>query len=351
MGVPPVDSDSEEWVLSMDYRQLGRSGLRVSKICLGTMMFGGRTDAAASDAIMARAREQGVNFLDTADAYNKGEAERVIGAAIAGDRDAWVVATKAANPMGEGPNERGLSRKWLIQACEASLSRLATDYVDVYYLHKEDLETPLEETLRALGDLIRQGKIRYFGLSNYRAWRVAEICRLCDAFGMDRPVVSQPYYNALNRMPEVEHLPACAHYGLGVVPYSPLARGVLTAKYEPGAAPPADTRAGQQDKRMMQTEWREESLVIARRLQEHAQARGITAVQFAVAWVLNNRLTTAALAGPRTMEQWEGYLGGLDYAFTAEDEALVDSLVTVGHPSTPGYNDPAYPIEGRPTWA
>ena len=147
----------------MDYRQLGRSGLRVSKICLGTMMFGGRTDAAASNAIMARAREQGINFLDTADAYNKGDSERVIGAAIAAERDEWVVASKAANPMGEGPNERGLSRKWLMQACEASLSRLATDYIDIYYLHKEDLETPLEETLRALGDLIRQGKIRYFG--------------------------------------------------------------------------------------------------------------------------------------------------------------------------------------------
>ncbi|MGI9385331.1 MAG: aldo/keto reductase [Methyloligellaceae bacterium] len=334
----------------MEYRKLGRSGLRVSKLCLGTMTFGGRTDAAASNQIIAQAREQGVNFMDTADAYNAGGSERVIGAAIADERDGWVIATKAANAMGEGPNERGLSRKWLLQACEASLSRLGTDYIDIYYLHKEDLDTPLEETVRTLGDLIGQGKIRYFGLSNYRAWRVAEICRLCDAWGIDRPVVSQPYYNAMNRMPEVEHIPACAHYGLGVVPYSPLARGVLTAKYEPGAEPPADTRAGHQDKRMMQTEWREESLVIARQLQEHAKGRGITAVQFAVAWVLNNRLVTAALAGPRTMEQWEGYLGGLDYVFTEEDEALVDSLVTIGHASTPGYNDPAYPIEGRVPW-
>lgn len=334
----------------MEYRKLGRSGLRVSKLCLGTMMFGGRTDADTSNRIIAQAREQGVNFMDSADAYNGGESERVIGAAIADERDAWVVATKAANAMGDGPNERGLSRKWLLQACEASLSRLATDYIDIYYLHKEDLDTPLDETVRALGDLIRQGKIRYFGISNYRAWRVAEICRLCDSLGVDRPVVSQPYYNALNRMPEVEHLPACVHYGLGVVPYSPLARGVLTAKYEPGAEPAADTRAGANDKRMMQTEWRQESLVIARQLKEHAEARGLTPIQFAVAWVLNNRLVTAALAGPRTMEQWEGYLGGLDYVFNEEDEVLVDSLVTTGHPSTPGYNDPAYPIEGRVPW-
>ncbi len=198
-----------------------------------------------------------------------------------------------------------------------------------------------------MGDLVRQGKIRYFGLSNYRAWRVAEVARICERLGMERPVVSQPYYNALNRMPEVEHLPACGYYGLGVVPYSPLARGVLTGKYDPDAAPPAETRAGRDDTRMMQTEWRRDSLVIAREIKAHAEARGITAGQFALDWVLNNRLVTAAIAGPRTQEQWEENLGALDYRFTAADEALVDRLVGSGHPSTPGYTDPAYPLEGR----
>jgi aryl-alcohol dehydrogenase (NADP+) len=160
-------------------------------------------------------------------------------------------------------------------------------------------------------------------------------------------VVSQPCYNALNRMPEVEHLPACAFYGLGVVPYSPLARGVLTAKYRPGAPPPADTRAGRADKRMAESEWRPESLAVAQEIAAHAEARGTTAGRFALAWVLNNRLVTAPIAGPRTEAQWEDYLAALDYRFTAEDEALVDRLVAPGHPSTPGFNDPAYPLEGR----
>jgi aryl-alcohol dehydrogenase-like predicted oxidoreductase len=192
--------------------------------------------------------------------------------------------------------------------------------------------------------------VRYFGVSNHRAWRVAEICRLCDEHGIDRPAASQPYYNALNRMPEVEHLPACAHFGLGVVPYSPLARGVLTAKYEPGAAPPEGSRAGRGDARMMQTEWRPESLAIAREIQAHAAARGASPVDVALAWVLNNRAVTAVIAGPRTVAQWEAYAGALAYRFTPEDEALVDRLVPAGHPSTPGYTDPAYPLEGRRTW-
>ncbi len=331
----------------MEYRNLGRSGIRVSTLCLGTMMFGGATDAATSERIIAKAREAGVNFIDTADQYNDGRSEEVTGRAIARERDRWVLATKVCNPMGTGPNERGLSRKWVMEAAEASLQRLGTDYIDIYYLHKEDHGTPLEETVRAIADLQRQGKIRYFGVSNHRAWRIAEICNIADRFGIDRPVVSQPYYNAMNRMPEVEQLPACAHYGLGVVPYSPLARGVLTGKYRPDVPPPPGTRAGRQDMRMMQTEWRPESLHLAQQIKAHAEARRITPGQFAVAWVLNNRLVTAVIGGPRTEEQWDDYLGALAYRFTAEDEALIDRLVPTGHPSTPGYNDPAYPIEGR----
>ncbi|HVM79746.1 MAG TPA: aldo/keto reductase [Stellaceae bacterium] len=331
----------------MEYRALGRSGLKVSTLCLGTMMFGGATDEPSSARIIAKARDQGVNFLDTADQYNNGKSEEIVGRAVKSERDRWVVATKLANPMGPGPNEVGLSRKWVMQAAEASLKRLGTDYIDVYYLHKEDHVTPLAETVRAMADLVRAGKVRYLGVSNYRSWRIAEICNLCEGAGIDRPVVSQPYYNAMNRMPEVEQLPAAAYYGLGVVPYSPLARGVLTGKYSPEAPPPAETRAGRSDKRIMQTEWRPESLRIAQVLKRHAEARGITAGQFAVAWVLNNALVTGTIGGPRTEAQWDDYVGALAYEFTAEDEALVDSLVTAGHPSTPGYNDPAYPLEGR----
>ncbi|HEY0834077.1 MAG TPA: aldo/keto reductase [Azospirillum sp.] len=334
----------------MHYRKLGRSGVKVSPLCLGTMMFGGATDEPTAARILAHAAEAGINFLDTADVYNEGRSEEVVGRAIRPARERWVVATKVGNAMGTDPNRRGLSRRWVTLACEASLRRLGTDWIDLYYLHREDPDTPLEETVAAVGDLIRAGKVRAFGVSNFRSWRIAEICRLCDGLGIDRPVACQPYYNAMNRMPEVEVLPACGHYGLGVMPYSPLARGVLTGKYRPGDAPPDESRAGRKDQRMMNTEWRPESLEIAQVIKRHAEMRGITPGQFAVAWLLNNRLVTAPIAGPRTEEQWRDYLGALDYAFTAEDEALVDGLVTTGHPSTPGYNDPQYPIEGRPVW-
>ncbi len=333
--------------MAMTYRTLGRSGVRVSPLCLGAMMFGGATDEPTARRIIARAREQGVNFLDTADAYNEGRSEQVVGRAIAADRDWWVLATKLANPTGPGPNGRGTARLHVIRAAEASLRRLGTETIDILYLHKEDHGVPLEETVRALADLVRAGKIRHFGVSNYRAWRVAEICRLCDEAGIDRPVASQPLYNALNRMVETEHLPACAHFGIGVVPYSPLARGVLTGKYTPGRPPAEGTRAGRQDKRLLETEWREESLVIAAEIAAHATARGMTPGQFAFAWVLRNRRITAAIAGPRTEAQWEEYAGVLGLRLDAADEALVDRLVAAGHPSTPGYNDPAYPIEGR----
>ncbi|OYV32930.1 MAG: NADP-dependent oxidoreductase [Rhodospirillales bacterium 20-64-7] len=331
----------------MEYRNLGRSGLKVSKLCLGTMMFGGPTEEAEANRIIAQARQAGINFIDTADVYAGGRSEAITGRAIAAERGHWVLATKLGNVTGEGPNDRGLSRLHMFRAVAASLRRLNTEVIDILYLHREDLSTPLEETVQALGDLIRAGKIRHFGVSNFRAWRVAEISRLCDAAGIGRPVVSQPLYNALNRQAETEHFPACAQYGLGIVPYSPLARGVLTGKYAPGAAPGADTRAGRQDKRLMETEWRDESLAIAQEIAGRAKTRGVTPGQFATAWVLNNRLVTAAIAGPRTEAQWADYLGALEVEFTAEDEAVVDRLVVAGHASTPGYNDPAYPVEGR----
>lgn len=331
----------------MQYRNLGRSGLRVSPLCLGTMMFGGPTDAATAERITGSAAESGVNFIDTANVYEGGRSEEVTGRAIASRRRWWVLATKLANQAGDGPNDRGLSRRHAFDAVDASLRRLGTDVIDVLYLHKEDHATPLAETVRAMAGLIAAGKIRYFGVSNHRAWRVAEICRLCDDAGIDRPVVSQPYYNAMNRMPEVEHLPACAYFGLGVFPYSPLARGVLTGKYQPGAAAAEGTRAGRQDKRILETEFRPESLAIAQVLAERARARGVTPGGFALAWVLNNRLVTGVIAGPRTEEHWADYIAALDYRFTAEDEAIVEGLVPSGHPSTPGYNDPAYPLEGR----
>lgn len=331
----------------MSYRSLGRTGIKVSPLCLGTMMFGAQTDEATAQRITEKAFSQGVNFIDTADGYAKGESERLVGRLIAPRRDSWVLATKYVNPRGDGPNDRGASRKYTVQAVDASLKRLGTDYIDVLYLHREDHATPIAETVRALGELIQAGKIRYYGLSNHRAWKIAEFSRTADALGVDRPAASQPLYNLANRQVEVEQLEAAHYFGLGVVSYSPLARGVLTAKYKPGETPDAGTRAGRSDARLQQTEWRPESIDLAQRIEAHAKSRGVSSGQFALAWVLNNQLVTSAIAGPRTEAQWDDYLPALAYRFTDEDEAFVDSLVTPGHPSTPGFNDPGHPFFGR----
>nr|WKF60607.1 L-glyceraldehyde 3-phosphate reductase [Paraburkholderia busanensis] len=333
----------------MDYRYLGRSALKVSPLCLGAMMFGGETDEATSTRIIDKAYDQGINFIDTADVYHAGRSEEIVGRAIASRRDDWVVATKFGYPAGAdaGPNRQGQSRKWIMQSVEASLKRLGTDYIDVLYFHRALTDAPLEEGVRAIGDLLRQGKIRYYGVSNFRGWRIAEIVRLADQLGIDRPVASEPLYNLVDRTAEVEQLPAAHHYGLGVVPYSPLARGVLSGKYALDAPPPADSRAGRGDKRIAQTEWRPESLHIARTIADHAARRGTTSIAFALAWVLKNRLISSTIAGPRTEAQWDGYRDALTLQLNADDEALVDGLVAPGHASTPGYTDPGYPVEGR----
>ena len=331
----------------MQYRPLGHSNLKVSALCLGTMMFGDQTDRAEAARIVADAHAQGVNFIDTADVYSTGVSEEVVGELIKPQRHDWVLATKLGNKMSARVNEGHFSRTWMMRALEASLRRLHTDHIDIYYLHRDDPGMNLEEPLHALGDMVRSGKIRYWGVSNFRAWRIAEMVALARQLGLPGPVVCQPYYNLLNRGPEVEVLPACEHFGLGVVPYSPVARGVLTGKYTPGAEPDAGTRAGRGDARIMQTEFRAESLAIAQRLARHAQERGMTLAQFATAWVLANRMISSVIAGPRTLAQWQSYLPALDIKLSAEDEALVDELVAPGHPSTPGFNDPAYPLVGR----
>ncbi|MNO57309.1 L-glyceraldehyde 3-phosphate reductase [compost metagenome] len=221
------------------------------------------------------------------------------------------------------------------------------DYLDIYYLHREDHKVPLEETVQAMGDLLRQGKIRYWGVSNFRGWRIAEVCHLAERLGVAKPVVSQPLYNIVNRQAEPEQLTAAAYHGLGVVPFSPLARGVLSGKYAPGSVPDAGSRAGRQDKRIMEVEWRQESLAIARQIQAYVDAKGVGIVEFAIAWVLNNTRVSSAIVGPRTEAQWDTYAGALEVKITAEDETFIDSLVTPGHASTPGFNDVAHFVSGR----
>ncbi|SFC06921.1 Predicted oxidoreductase [Polaromonas sp. OV174] len=332
----------------MQYRRLGKSNLKVSALCLGTMMFGRQTPIEEAARIVASARAHGINFIDTADVYNQGQSEKDLGQLLKGQRQHWVLASKLGNPVSEAVNQSHYSRRWLIQQTEAILARLQTDYLDILYLHRDYHEENLEEAVRALGDLISAGKIRSFGLSNFRGWRIAEVVRLCKELGVQPPSVCQPYYNLLNRGPEVEILPACGHYGLGVVPYSPLARGVLTGKYPPGQPPAEGTRAGSGDKRILETEFREESLLIAQKIKARCEARGQIPGQFAAAWVLANPLISAVIVGPRTLAHLEDVYGALDLTLTAEDEAFVNALVVPGHASSPGYNDPGYPFFGRP---
>lgn len=331
----------------MNYRKLGASPLRVSQLCLGTMMFGDQTDEREAANIVASAREQQINFVDTADVYSQGACERILGPLLKPDRDRWILASKIGNAMGATPNRSRYSRHWIMTGVNGSLTRLGSDYLDILYLHRDFEDDALDEPLRAIDDLIRTGKLRAWGVSNFRGWRIAEAVRLADSIGMPRPAVSQPYYNLLNRLPEVEVLPACANYGLGVVPYSPIARGVLSGKYQPQAQPPAGSRMARGDKRIAQTEFRSESLQVAQKLQAHCQAKGAELIHFAVAWVLANRTVSSVIAGPKTLAQWQQYFGALNYDWTAQDEELVNSLVPIGHPSTPGFSDPSYPVLGR----
>lgn len=331
----------------MDYRALGASGLKVSPLCLGTLLFGSRTDEAEAARIVGSARDAGINFIDTAVSYAGGKSEAILGDLLAADRDWWVIATKVGSRTGDGPNEDGTSRRQIAASIERSLRRLRTDRIDLYYLHRDDETTPLGESLAAIGDLIRAGKVLYLGLSNFRGWRLAEAVGICRELGMPAPIALQPYYHVLNRQPEVELLPAAAHFGLGVVPFSPLARGILTGKYRPGEEPLPDSRAGRKDMDLMVREWRDDSLRIAQEIRAHAEGKGMTTGQFAVAWLLQDARVTAVLAGPRTLDQWLEYLGALDHAFDAEDAALVDRLVPPGYPSTYGYHDPMFPVTGR----
>jgi aryl-alcohol dehydrogenase-like predicted oxidoreductase len=335
----------------MHYRRLGKSNLRVSTLCLGTMMFGDQTALDEARNIVAAAAANGVNFIDTADVYSKGASEEMVGSILRESRADWILATKLGNAMGAGQNQGHYSRTWMMRSVEQSLKRLDTDFVDILYLHRDYHDENLEEAVTAIGDLIRAGKIRAFGLSNFRGWRIAEIMRLCEQASVPMPVVCQPYYNLLNRGPEVEILPACAHYGIGVVPYSPIARGVLTGKYLPGQQAPQGTRAARGDKRMLETEIRDESLDIAQQLKQHCEATGRSLSQFATGWVLANPIVSAVIAGPRTLAQMADYFPAIDTVITPEDEALVDGLVRPGHASTPGYNDPQYPFFGRPVAA
>ncbi len=331
----------------MRYRNLGQAGVRVSSLCLGTMMFGGPTSDADSIRIIHRAIDDGVNFIDSANVYTKGESERIVGNAVRDRRDKVVLATKVRVAVGQGPNDAGCSRYHILREVENSLKRLGLDHIDLYYLHQYDYTTPLEESLRAMDDLVRQGKVRYIGCSNYYAYQVVEGLWLADRRGWERFVCVQPLYNMVNRDAEVELFPMCRAYGIGAVAYSPLARGVLTGKYKPGLEFPDGSRAARKDKRIQETELRDESFVVAQKLAARAAEKGVPLSQFALAWTLANPILTSAIIGPRTLEQYEDNLRSLECQVTADDEAFVNSLIPPGEHTGKGYNDPNYPVRGR----
>jgi len=331
----------------MIYNHLGRSGLKVSRLCLGAMMFGGPADEADSIRMIYRALEAGINFIDTADVYNGGESERIVGRALQGRRDRVVLATKGRGPTGDGPNDQGAGRAHIFQAVEASLSRMNTDYIDLYYIHSPDYSTPAEETMSALNDLVRAGKLRYIACSNYYAWQVTEAEWLARQNHWASMIAVQPLYNMVNRDAEVELLPLCEKYGLGVVTYSPLARGVLAGKYRVGEAPPADSRAARGDKRIQQTEYRDESFQMVESIKPLAEAHETTLTQFALAWIMANKIVSSVIIGPRIMVQLDDNLQALDVTLASEDEAAIDMLMPPGEHTGKGYNDPQYPVRGR----
>jgi aryl-alcohol dehydrogenase-like predicted oxidoreductase len=286
----------------MDYRRMGRTGLKVSEICLGTMTFGHGTDQAEANRIVDLAFDAGVNFFDTANAYGGGHSELMLGKALKGRRQDAVICTKVFNPMGSGPNDSGMSRVHILRAIEESLTRLQTDYVDVYYIHHVDTQTPLEEMLRAFDDLVHGGKVRYIACSNYEAWRLLEALWISETKNLARFECYQPQYSLVVRDIEEEIIPVCALKGVGVVVWSPLAGGFLTGKYRPGqrTAQGARSEEGWAYPERYFAPNADETLGV---LLEVAQAVGRSPAQVAVRWVLEQPAITSAIIGARTVEQ------------------------------------------------
>jgi aryl-alcohol dehydrogenase-like predicted oxidoreductase len=292
----------------VDYRRVGSSGLKLSEIGLGSWLtYGVGVEAEVAKQCVAKAYDLGVNFFDTANAYGRGAAERVMGEALAGlRRESYVLATKVYYPMDDGPNDAGLSRKHVIEQCHASLRRLGTDYIDLYQCHRYDDETPLDETLQALDDLVRQGKVLYVGVSEWSPGQIGDALRITDEGGLDRIISNQPEYSLLQRRIEAEIIPLCAREGVGQVVWSPLAQGVLTGKYAPGQAPPPSSRAASGRMGRFIRRWMtDEVLEAVQRLRIVADEVGLTLAQLALAWVLREPNVTSAIIGASRPSQLE----------------------------------------------
>ncbi|MFC5465182.1 aldo/keto reductase family protein [Lederbergia graminis] len=291
----------------MEYRRLGNTGLKVSEISLGSWLtYAGYVEEQKATASIDKAYELGINFFDTANVYMRGEAEKVVGKALSKyDRSSYVLATKVFGQMGDGPNDSGLSRKHIMEQCHASLKRLGTDYVDIYYCHRFHKETPLDETLRALDDLVRQGKVLYIGVSEWTAEQISEAVHLADKKLLDRIVVNQPNYSMLQRYIEKEVIPVSEKHGIGQVVFSPLAQGVLTGKYKKGEAAPEGSRAAQQNLGNLHGVLNERNLDKVENLKTIAENENLTLSQLALAWILRQPNVASALVGASRPEQLE----------------------------------------------
>jgi len=325
----------------MEYRALGRTGVKVSSLCLGCMMFGGKTNPEDSYAIIDRALDAGINFLDTANVYTRGRSEEVTGEALKrnGKRQRIVLATKVHGVMADDdPNAQGNSRRHIIEQCEASLRRLQTDYIDLYQIHRPQSDIPIDETLRALDDLIRAGKVRYIGTSTYEAWQVVESLWVAKELGLNRFICEQPPYHILDRRIERGLVPVARTYGLAIIPWSPLAGGLLTGKYTRNTPPPADSRFADVAKNpRLQARMVSDVFDVVEGLQPLATNKKCTLSQLALAWCMHQPGITSPIIGPRTMEQLEDNLGALNVSVTDEDRTAIDQLVPPGRMASPFY--------------
>ena len=313
----------------MKYRKLGRTGLMVSEICLGTMTFGNQIDETESIKLMKSAMASGVNFIDTADMYVDGRTEEIMAKGLKGERNSVVLATKVgAWRSGPSVNDIGLSRKHIMQGIEESLRRLGTDYVDIYYAHTPDETTPIEETLRTFDDLIRQGKVRYIGCSNFCAWELCKALWVSDQHNLARFECIQPPYNLITRSIDDELLPLCASEKVGVCVFNPLAAGLLTGKYDPNKPPPKETRFGNERQGKVYSEryWLANNFTAIARLKEISQQHNRSMAQFALAWILNNETITSVICGANSIKQLEENLGATDLKLTEAELAVCDEV-------------------------
>jgi len=312
----------------MQYRPLGRTGIKVSPFCLGAMMFGKMANPDHDDCarMVHQALDAGINFVDTADRYSNGESEEILGKALKGRRDRVVLATKFTGPMGDDPNQQGGSRRWITQAVEGSLRRLQTDYIDLYQVHRLPSDTDIEETLSALSDLMRAGKVRAIGTSTAPASDIVEAQWVSERRSLARFRVEQPPYSILNRSIEREVLPVCQRYGMGVMAWSPLAKGMLTGKYRMSEPAPNSLRAQFFPKAMSD----QQSLAAVEQLIPLAQSTGLSLIQMALAFVVAHPAVTSAIIGPRTSEQLDGLLDGVGVELTDELLDRIDEIVPPG---------------------